>query len=93
MVAVEKLSTISNALLTFLEKISEENIWKSVLGERVVNLLQKYFGNDVVALSLAFYIARKYYRHTNQALRLTFYFVFSYSNSKVILDKVVNKYF
>lgn len=50
-----------NLLLTFLEKISEENIWKSVLGERLVNLGQKYFGNDFVALSLAIYIARKYY--------------------------------
>jgi hypothetical protein len=57
---VTSISAAFNLLLTFLEKVSEENIWKSVLGERVVNLLQKYFGNDVVALSLAFYIARKY---------------------------------
>lgn len=46
-------------LITFLEKISEENVWKSILGERLVNLGQKYFGNDFVALSLAIYIARK----------------------------------
>lgn len=51
-----------NLLLTFLEKISEENVWKSLLGERLVNLGQKYFGNDFVALSLAIYIARKLYR-------------------------------
>jgi hypothetical protein len=63
---VDRISAVSNVLLTFLEKISEEDIWKSVLGERIVSLLQKYFGNDVVALSLAFYIARKYYPDTNQ---------------------------
>ncbi|KAI9468962.1 MAG: P-loop containing nucleoside triphosphate hydrolase protein [Benjaminiella poitrasii] len=46
-----------NLLLTILEKLSDENIWKSFLGERVVRLGQKYFGNDFVTLSLAFYIA------------------------------------
>jgi hypothetical protein len=56
---VTSISAAFNMILTFLEKISEENVWKTVFGERVVNLLQKYFGNDVVALSLAFYIARK----------------------------------
>jgi hypothetical protein len=48
-----------NILLSLLEKMSDENIWKSFLGERLVNLGQKYFGNDFVALSLAIYIARK----------------------------------
>lgn len=57
---VARIGTIVNLLLTFLEKISDENIWKNILGERLVNLGQKYFGNDFVALSLAFYIARKY---------------------------------
>ncbi|KAK4514096.1 putative NRPS-like protein biosynthetic cluster [Mucor velutinosus] len=54
---VARIGTILNLLLTFLEKISDENIWKNILGERLVNLGQKYFGNDFVALSLAFYIA------------------------------------
>lgn len=53
------ITAMFSALLTFLEKVSDENIWKHVLGERVVNLLQKYFGNDFVTLSLAFYLARK----------------------------------
>lgn len=57
---VARIGTIFNLLLTFLEKISDENIWKNILGERLVNLGQKYFGNDFVALSLAFYIARTY---------------------------------
>lgn len=57
---VARIGTILNLLLTFLEKISDENIWKTILGERLVNLGQKYFGNDFVALSLAFYIARTY---------------------------------
>ena len=48
-----------NLVLTVLEKISDETIWKQIFGERIVNLLQKYFGNDFVALSLAIYIARK----------------------------------
>ncbi|KAI8642945.1 P-loop containing nucleoside triphosphate hydrolase protein [Parasitella parasitica] len=54
---VARIGTIMNLFLTFLEKISDENIWKNVLGERLVSLGQKYFGNDFVALSLAFYIA------------------------------------
>lgn len=53
------IAAMFGSLLTFLEKISDEDIWKHVLGERLVNLLQKYFGNDFVTLSLAFYLARE----------------------------------
>lgn len=55
-----QVSKAFNLLLTILEKISDENIWKNLLGERLVKLGQKYFGNDFVTLSVAFYLARKY---------------------------------
>jgi hypothetical protein len=58
---IDKIAAGSDILLTFLEKISEESTWKAVFGERLVSLLQKYFGNDAVALSLAYYITRKLY--------------------------------
>jgi hypothetical protein len=61
---ITTISTASDILLTFLEKISEESTWKTVFGERLVTLLQKYFGNDAVALSLAYYIARKFFKYT-----------------------------
>lgn len=53
------ISNAINVILTFLERVSDENLWKSFLGDRLVNLGQKYFGNDFVTLSLAFYLARK----------------------------------
>ncbi|GAA5805335.1 hypothetical protein HPULCUR_010851 [Helicostylum pulchrum] len=59
-------------LLTFLEKISEENVWKSILGERLVNLGQKYFGNDFVALSLAIYIAPILKTHWHNLIEMLF---------------------
>ncbi|KAI8354114.1 hypothetical protein EDC96DRAFT_516887 [Choanephora cucurbitarum] len=52
-----RITSAVNLVLTVLEKISDETIWKQIFGERIVNLLQKYFGNDFVALSLAIYIA------------------------------------
>ncbi|RCI05641.1 hypothetical protein CU098_000021, partial [Rhizopus stolonifer] len=65
---ITNISAVFNLLLTFLEKISDEDVWKSVLGERVVNLGQKYFGNDFVALSLAFYIAPILRMHWSQLM-------------------------
>ncbi|KAG2230782.1 hypothetical protein INT48_006804 [Thamnidium elegans] len=68
-------SHIGNAihlLLTFLEKISEENFWKSILGERLVLLGQKYFGNDFVALSLAIYIAPILKTHWHNLIEMLF---------------------
>lgn len=53
------LGRVVNAILSLLEKLADENLWKSFLGDRLVNLGQKYFGNDFVTISLAFYLARK----------------------------------
>lgn len=66
------ISNAINIILTFLERVSDENIWKSFLGERLVNLGQKYFGNDFVTLSLAFYLAPILKTHWQNLVALIF---------------------
>ncbi|ORY96667.1 P-loop containing nucleoside triphosphate hydrolase protein [Syncephalastrum racemosum] len=52
-----KAKTVFDLILTFLEKVTDEAFWESVLGQRLVNLGKRYFGNDFVVLSLVFYIS------------------------------------
>ncbi|KAG0166293.1 hypothetical protein DFQ28_007716 [Apophysomyces sp. BC1034] len=61
--ALIRVSSISQAklifdkILTLLERISEEAFWENLLGPRLSSLCKKYFGNDVVLLSVVFYAA------------------------------------
>ncbi|KAF7721785.1 hypothetical protein EC973_004137 [Apophysomyces ossiformis] len=48
---------IFDKILTLLERMSEEAFWEGLLGPRLSNLCKKYFGNDVVLLSVVFYAA------------------------------------
>ncbi|KAI8981015.1 P-loop containing nucleoside triphosphate hydrolase protein [Pilobolus umbonatus] len=44
-------------ILTFLEKITDESFWNNIFGDRVLNLLKRYFGNDAVYLGVIVYLA------------------------------------
>lgn len=52
-----RAKTAFDFILTVLEKVTDEAFWESVLGQRLVNLGKRYFGNDFVVLSLVFYIS------------------------------------
>lgn len=54
-----KLCQWFDKLLTLLENMSDETFWNTLLGERVLNLLKRYFGSDVVCLGFIVYLARK----------------------------------
>ncbi|KAI8384067.1 P-loop containing nucleoside triphosphate hydrolase protein [Blakeslea trispora] len=52
-----RLGNIVDTLLSVLEKASDEAFWNGIFGERVLNLLKRYFGSDVVFLGFVVYIA------------------------------------
>ncbi|KAG2197339.1 hypothetical protein INT47_012769 [Mucor saturninus] len=54
-----RLNTFVDRLLCLLEKVSDEAFWNSLFGDRVLNLLKRYFGSDVVFLGFIVYLARK----------------------------------
>lgn len=54
-----KMSLLFDRLLCLLEKLSDEAFWNSLFGDRVLNLLKRYFGSDVVFLGFIVYLARK----------------------------------
>jgi hypothetical protein len=56
-----RLSVIAEKVLCLLEKVSDESFWSSFFSERVLNLLKRYFGSDVIFLGMIVYIARKYF--------------------------------
>ncbi|OBZ88996.1 putative mitochondrial chaperone BCS1-B, partial [Choanephora cucurbitarum] len=57
LVGSSRLGNIVDILLSALEKASDEAFWNGVFGERVLNLLKRYFGSDVVFLGFIVYIA------------------------------------
>ncbi|KAI8072562.1 P-loop containing nucleoside triphosphate hydrolase protein [Gongronella butleri] len=44
-------------VISLVEKMSDEQFWHSLLGDRLSGLLKRYFGNDFVMVSVLFYIA------------------------------------
>lgn len=54
-----RMNTMVDRLLCLLEKVSDEAFWNSLFGDRVLNLLKRYFGSDVVFLGFIVYLARK----------------------------------
>ena len=52
-------NVVLNTILTFLERIIDEKFWEGLIGQRLVELGKRYFGNDFVVLSLVYYIACK----------------------------------
>ncbi|KAI9274343.1 P-loop containing nucleoside triphosphate hydrolase protein, partial [Phascolomyces articulosus] len=50
-------SFVLDKILTFLEHIIDERFWEGLIGQRLVELGKRYFGNDFVVLSLVYYIA------------------------------------
>jgi hypothetical protein len=46
-------------VLDCLWRLTEESFWLHVFGDRLFNLLKRYFGNDVVLCGMLFYITRK----------------------------------
>ncbi|KAI7867535.1 P-loop containing nucleoside triphosphate hydrolase protein [Spinellus fusiger] len=53
---LKHLQLVLDKVLTFLEKISEESFWESLLGQRLTQLGKRYFGNDFVMLSIIVYV-------------------------------------
>ncbi|KAI9312287.1 P-loop containing nucleoside triphosphate hydrolase protein [Dichotomocladium elegans] len=50
-------NNIADVILTFLDQITDEKFWESLLGQRLVELCKRYFGNDFVILSLVYYVS------------------------------------
>ncbi|KAI8340863.1 P-loop containing nucleoside triphosphate hydrolase protein [Chlamydoabsidia padenii] len=46
----------TDILLNWLWRLTEESFWLHFLGDRLFNLLKRYFGNDVVLCGMLFYI-------------------------------------
>ncbi|KAI9484064.1 MAG: P-loop containing nucleoside triphosphate hydrolase protein [Benjaminiella poitrasii] len=44
-------------LLCTLEKVSDETFWQSFFGDRILNLMKRYFGSDVIFLGFIVYLA------------------------------------
>lgn len=59
LVGTDRVGTLVDTLLTLLEKVSDESFWNALFGERVLNLMKRYFGSDVVFLGFIVYLARK----------------------------------
>lgn len=60
LVGAGRLNTLMDRLLCLLEKVSDEAFWNGLFGDRVLNLLKRYFGSDVVFLGFIVYLARKF---------------------------------
>lgn len=60
LVGTGRLNTLMDRILCLLEKVSDEAFWNGLFGERVLNLLKRYFGSDVVFLGFIVYLARKF---------------------------------
>lgn len=60
LVGTGRLNTLMDRLLCLLEKVSDEAFWNGLFGDRVLNLLKRYFGSDVVFLGFIVYLARKF---------------------------------
>jgi hypothetical protein len=54
------VGSFADAIISLLERMSEEAFWSAFLGERILNLLKRYFGSDVVFLGFIVYLARKF---------------------------------
>ncbi|KAL9546221.1 hypothetical protein MBANPS3_006758 [Mucor bainieri] len=50
-----RLNTLAERILQLLEKISDEAFWNDLLGERILKLMKRYFGSDVVFLGFIVY--------------------------------------
>lgn len=61
-----------DVLLGLLEKGSDEAFWNNLMGERVLKLMKRYFGSDVVFLGFIVYLARKFsiYIHEERLTRI-----------------------
>ncbi|ORX54576.1 P-loop containing nucleoside triphosphate hydrolase protein [Hesseltinella vesiculosa] len=44
-------------VLHLLEKVTDEKFWHSLLGDRITDLLKRYFGNDFVMITLLLYVS------------------------------------
>jgi hypothetical protein len=66
-----RISIFVERLLCLLEKVSDEAFWNGLFGDRILNLLKRYFGSDVVFLGFIVYLARMY-----------IYIIFIYRESK-----------
>ncbi|KAI8971970.1 P-loop containing nucleoside triphosphate hydrolase protein [Mycotypha africana] len=51
------ISKLIDRVLSLLEMMSDEAFWNNLFGERVLNLLKRYFGSDVVFLGFIVYLA------------------------------------
>jgi hypothetical protein len=51
--------SFADVIISLLERMSDEAFWSALFGERILNLLKRYFGSDVVFLGFIVYLARK----------------------------------
>lgn len=53
------ISYYINTLFDYLLWLTEEAVWAQLLGDRLFQLLKRYFSNDIVFFGLIYYITRK----------------------------------
>ncbi|KAI8072563.1 hypothetical protein BC940DRAFT_316699 [Gongronella butleri] len=50
-------AALMEGILYVLENATEESFWRGLVGERLLKIFQRYFGNDFIMISVLFYIA------------------------------------
>lgn len=87
LVGTDRVGTFVDTLLTLLEKVSDENFWNALLGERALNLMKRYFGSDVVFLGFIVYLAPIVGYHFNS----WFYFIVNFIRVRMYVTIQISK--
>ncbi|KAI8075537.1 P-loop containing nucleoside triphosphate hydrolase protein [Thamnidium elegans] len=86
-VGTGRIATFLEQLFSLLEKISDEAFWNSLFGDRVLNLLKRYFGSDVVFLGFILYLAPIVSFHLNNI----FFSISSYVRERMYVSIEIGK--
>ncbi|CEP19579.1 hypothetical protein [Parasitella parasitica] len=82
-----RLNSLLDRILCLLEKVSDEAFWNSLFGDRVLNLLKRYFGSDVVFLGFIVYLAPI----MGYQLHSLFYYLVNYIKERMYVSIQIGK--
>ncbi|GAN07780.1 ATPase, AAA domain containing protein [Mucor ambiguus] len=82
-----RLNTLVDRILCLLEKVSDEAFWNGLFGERVLNLMKRYFGSDVVFLGFIVYLAPI----VGYQLHSLFYYLVTYVRERMYVSIQIGK--
>ncbi|KAI8637407.1 P-loop containing nucleoside triphosphate hydrolase protein [Parasitella parasitica] len=82
-----RLNSLLDRILCLLEKVSDEAFWNALFGDRVLNLLKRYFGSDVVFLGFIVYLAPI----VGYQLHSLFYYLVNYIKERMYVSIQIGK--